>query len=114
MDLYSDNYESPIKLIQQELTTSMENDIFKAIQSYGITVDKDELIKALNYDRDQYDKGFKDGYSNNITKLKESIYNSIVNKLDEAESDLGILFCKPLVIGVLNEVLLSDEENPQK
>ena len=38
-----------------------ENTVYKAIQSIGVNVDKDELIRALKYDRDQYDKGFDDG-----------------------------------------------------
>ena len=54
-------YESPITLIATEVQMKMENDTLQAVQRYGIDVDKDELMKALNYDRGQYDKGFKDG-----------------------------------------------------
>ena len=32
----------------------------RAVQSYGINVDKDELIRALQYDREQYYKGYAD------------------------------------------------------
>ena len=31
------------------------------LESTKISVDKDELIKALNYDRNQYEKGYSDG-----------------------------------------------------
>ena len=55
------SYESPIRIFQDEMTTRMENDVCKVVCSYGIDVDKDELVKALNYDRQQYEKGFKDG-----------------------------------------------------
>lgn len=51
------DYDSPIKIIQKALETKMENDIFTAVQHYDIDVDKEELIKALRYDRDQYEKG---------------------------------------------------------
>ena len=34
--------------------------IFKAVQNVGVNVDRDELIKALRYDRDQYKKGYAD------------------------------------------------------
>ena len=54
-------YESPIEIIYQEMQTQIDGDIFRAVQSYNINVDRDELIKALNYDRDQYQKGFEDG-----------------------------------------------------
>ena len=32
-------------------------------QTIGYNIDKSELIKALNYDRDQYEKGYQDGRS---------------------------------------------------
>lgn len=53
-------YESPIRMIVSEIETKMENDTLMAIQRYGIDVDKEELIKALNYDRGQYEKGYAD------------------------------------------------------
>lgn len=54
-------YRSPIEVIYEQAKTQMENDIFQAVQSYAINVDKDELIRALRYDRGQYDKGYADG-----------------------------------------------------
>ena len=54
-------YTSPIKLLHTQIQTSIENDVFKVIEKHGIEVDKEELIKALAYDRDQYNKGYKDG-----------------------------------------------------
>ena len=53
-------YDSPIKMIVGEIETKMEADTMSVIQRYGIDVDKDELIKALNYDRKQYEKGYAD------------------------------------------------------
>ena len=54
-------YESPIEIITKQMRTQFEYNVFKAIQDYGVVVDRDELIKALQYDREQYDKGFADG-----------------------------------------------------
>ena len=54
-------YESPIRIIQKQFEKSVENEIFKAVFNVGVDVDKEELIRALQYDRDQYEKGFKDG-----------------------------------------------------
>jgi hypothetical protein len=54
-------YKSPIEIIYQRMQTQVDDDIVRAVQSYNINVDRDELIKALNYDRDQYRKGFEDG-----------------------------------------------------
>lgn len=56
------SYQSPIDVIYGELQSKLEGDVLKVIQNYGITVNKDELLKALNYDRDQYHKGWSDGY----------------------------------------------------
>lgn len=39
----------------------MEGDILRAVQKYGINVDKEELLRALQYDRNQYEKGYDDG-----------------------------------------------------
>lgn len=53
-------WESPVNIIEKEWETKIEGDIVKAIKSYDIDVDKEELIKALNYDRNQYKTGYKD------------------------------------------------------
>jgi hypothetical protein len=60
-------YESPITIAMGEVKTrveeSIENNVYTAVQEYGITIDKDELMKALMYDRGQYDKGYYTGYN---------------------------------------------------
>lgn len=56
------NYKSPINIISSALRIEIENETLKAIKDVGIDVDKDELIKALKYDRNQYDKGYGDGF----------------------------------------------------
>lgn len=63
-------YNSPIKIFEHAQTISelIEKDadeyIYKAVLSLNIDVDKDELIKALRYDREQYDKGYHDAMLN--------------------------------------------------
>ena len=51
-DLFGE-YQSPITMIASQVETKIENDVMSVIQNYDIQVDKDELIKALNYDREQ-------------------------------------------------------------
>jgi len=53
-----DGYKSPIEMIVEDVHIKIENDIVKAVQNYDIKVDREELAKALAYDRDQYSKGF--------------------------------------------------------
>ena len=67
MDDIFEKYESPIKLIQRQLDTQITEDVLKAVYEVGISVDKEELIKALKYDRDSYAKGYHAGYVNGIT-----------------------------------------------
>lgn len=57
------SYESPISIIYGDMQTKLEGDVFKAIQNCNIEVNKDELLKALAYDRNQYHKGWLDGYA---------------------------------------------------
>lgn len=54
-------YKSPIEIIQEEARMHYEDAVVKAIQPYLISVNKDELIAALKYDRAQYDNGYADG-----------------------------------------------------
>ena len=72
-------YESPIQLAIGEMQMKYEDEVYKCIQQYGINVDKDELIKALQYDRNQYEKGYRDGYRDAamklVERLKEVFYN---------------------------------------
>ena len=58
-------YKSPIEIIMEDALFRFETELadhtVNAVSKYGIHVDKDELIRALQYDRDQYNKGFMDG-----------------------------------------------------
>lgn len=56
-------YESPIEIISGELQTAYEDGILKAVRKCDIHCDKEELLKALAYDRDQYRKGYEDAKS---------------------------------------------------
>ena len=54
------NYESPIQIVMGEMNVAIENEVCKAVQNIGVTVDRAELLRALRYDRDQYRKGYAD------------------------------------------------------
>ncbi len=59
-------YESPIHVYihrtMQDLNEAMWEEAWKETWRLNIRIDRDELIKALKYDRDQYEKGYDDGY----------------------------------------------------
>lgn len=65
-------YESPIELtygpmetIAEAMSTAIDEQIKEAVvtatRNVHIEVNEGELIRALNYDRDQYEKGYSDG-----------------------------------------------------
>lgn len=61
-------WKSPIEIaeeITKQIDMDFENGIIKAVQRVGIDVDKEELLKALQYDRGQYEKGYQDGLNAN-------------------------------------------------
>jgi hypothetical protein len=62
-------YRTPIEIIYGQMQTQLEGDILKAVQSYGINVDKEELLRALQYDRNQYEKGYMDGKADAMAEL---------------------------------------------
>ena len=62
-------YRSPIEIIYGQMETQMEGDILRAVQNYGINVDKEELTRALQYDRNQYEKGYADGKADAMAEL---------------------------------------------
>lgn len=70
-------YESPIKILMQEMLIQREEQIGKAVLSsctkIGVDVDKKELLKALSYDRGQYEKGYK-AAKREIVQCKNCMY----------------------------------------
>lgn len=59
-------YEDPIERVVEEIQSEIikQDDeflMYKVKQAVGYSVDKNELIKALKYDREQYEKGYHDG-----------------------------------------------------
>lgn len=71
-------YESPIKQILGEMKITYENECMKAVQSVGFDVNKEELIKALMYDRNQYEKGCSDGYNNAIDDVIKVVNSTLI------------------------------------
>ena len=72
-------YKSPITVSQKVINNlndfmdrankEFENEIVCRVRlETRIDIDKDELIKALHYDRAQYDKGYEDGHNDGYDK----------------------------------------------
>lgn len=92
-------WESPINILQKKIVTEIEGDILKAVHEYGVVVDKDELLKALNYDRGQYDKGYADGMKECCQRIVERLEDvrllAVQNAcLDEAGPECYDISCE--------------------
>lgn len=64
-------YESPIELFSVEdyskqIDEQIEKAVYEVVTKVGINVNREELIKALEYDRNQYEKGYADGRRDGI------------------------------------------------
>lgn len=79
-------YESPIEVIYQDIyhriNVDFANNIYNAVINCGIQVDKEELVRALKYDREQYNKGHRNGYQNGVRGFVEYL------KKNSSEYDL--------------------------
>lgn len=78
-----EGYQSPIQQFVDDMRLKMENDVCTAVQNVGIYVDKEELIKALSYDRGQWEEGYIHGYSKGYEQGRKEVLESIkeyVNK----------------------------------
>ena len=90
-------YKSPIDLFYDHVVTEQENEVFKAVVRCGIDVDKDELIRALAYDRRQYDLGYADGKMDANAELIRC--KDCKHHIDE---EPGMVYC-PKIVGSLVE-----------
>ena len=92
-------YESPIRIIESTIDSfskaiikQKDDAIFAEVQSsFGVDVDREELIRALQYDRDQYNKGYADGKRDaeaDLVRCKDCI-----GKAHWYKNDYGCTIC---------------------
>ena len=98
-------YESPVNIIMgqveqeiKQIQNETENTIMSEIrQQLGVYVDKEELVKALQYDRNQYDKGYSDGRASMAEELKIA-EEKVINNLNSLKGNWGCDYHKNGVI----------------
>lgn len=76
------SYQSPVEISTQNIREKFEGDVMRIIHSYGINVDKDELVKALQYDREQYKQGFADGSKLRTDVIKAEVAREIFEEIN--------------------------------
>lgn len=78
-------YKSPIEIITGKMQTQIDDEIYRAVQNVGVNVNKEELLKALEYDRGQYEEGFREGEKYVLRHLRnllpEWLYTAIKENL---------------------------------
>lgn len=87
------SYESPIDVITTQFIQQLDDRTFRAVLDCDIHVDKDQLIKALAYDRGQYEKGYEDG----VNSVNEWIPISERLPEDSYETDLIVTLANGMV-----------------
>lgn len=106
------NWESPITKIYGDIHNEIirqdeENCTFAIEEAIGYRVDKDELIKALQYDRNQYDKGYNDGvketFVEDLEKIKDEMKDLYLYSTNENSAENVFLLTKDLLISVIDE-----------
>lgn len=105
-------YKSSIEMACETLRIEQENNLLKAVQNVGINVDKDELIRALQYDRKQYDEGYYNGYRAFANKFHVAFREHYPMYKDDALIRMGDVV--RLITDVKNEVYENDNTNNQK
>ena len=74
-------YKSPIQLITDDINYAMrakiDDTIYQAVLKCDVAIDKDELTRVLTYDRQQYDKGYSDGYMKGTTETLEKVKTAL-------------------------------------
>ena len=73
-----EDWQSPIEIMMGQMQTKIDGDIMKAVQSYGINVNEAELIKAINYDRNQFEKGYISGKTEKTSEWIKDDFTGIV------------------------------------
>lgn len=80
------NYKSPIELFYFNTSCDLLNAeedalVYEVNRQLSINIGKEELLKALKYDRQQYDAGYKDGLAE--AKSIKAKYDALVRYIDK-------------------------------
>ena len=102
------DWVSPVELFTKEFQTRIDDGIQQLIEvELGAKIDREEFIKAMNYDRNQFAVGFKSGYAkrdSEIVRCKDCKH------LVEIDPD-NLYVCDRIDIGMDGEPSFLNPEN---
>lgn len=86
-------YVSPINITYrdefiEELKKASDEYVMGRVNMY-VDVNEEELIKALAYDRGQYEQGYKDGYDKGVEDGVNKMFEKMKELLSERGADNG-------------------------
>lgn len=92
-DDWAKDYESPvtvqIRKIAEQIEEQRENElILKISEQMGVNIDKDELTRALAYDRDQYRRGYEDGWRARSKEVPQWVPITYKKLTDEEKEEM--------------------------
>ena len=92
IDLFVCSYEGELNNIAKQISEQTDNAITaEIVQRFEIDVNKEELLRALAYDRDQYHKGYMAGYQRGLQEGKETamltLGESLIQKYGKKEEE---------------------------
>lgn len=96
-------YKSPIEVKLDDIISNVvgktDEYMMRCVQQVGVDVDKDELVKALEHDRRQYEKGYEDGWADAKkhghweSSLTGWVYCSVCNTEPPDETNIRSKYC---------------------
>jgi hypothetical protein len=105
-------YKSPIDVTYNH-RYEMDNAIYRCVIDVGIDVDKAELLRALKYDRGQYEKGYADALAKpdvvEVVRCKECMYSRELNRDNRYERQFieGCVYCELQNVGHIGDAYCS-------
>lgn len=110
-------YESPLTKItmmcddiaNQIIKQEEDKIVYEVRQAIGYNIDKQELVKALQYDRGQYQKGYADAMAV-IDDIKTEIKEIIKLYEGSCDQDLGIKWGYEWALEIIDEHIGKEKE----
>lgn len=89
----ANSFDQAIKDTAESVGEKFDRYVLHVISETGITVDRDELIKALRYDRDQYTKGYHEGMERGI-EISSPTWIPVTERLPEKDGTFITAYSK--------------------
>ena len=96
--------QDPIfKSIEKSIEDQQITTVWEYVRKIGIDVDKEELLRALKYDRGQYTHGHFDGYFEGYAKAKDEYSPDWIPTADRLPESPGFYLTTVLVEDITDE-----------